>query len=139
MMIDPQLCWAPLDIGDAIGDLPRRWALIMQATYPEGETSGDVVGFFAVVDNEQEAVYGFIAGVMDPTAETFSFVATVAGGIGTHEGYTGFGTFLGDLVDAGQFVEGRLNFVLNKTAITKFRKDPINRTHGNHALLILDN
>ena len=75
---------------------------------------------------------------MDPTAGTFSFVATVAGGIGTYEGFTGFGTFLGDLVDARQFVEERLNFVLNKTAITTFRKDLINRTHGNYALPILD-
>ena len=126
------------DIGDASGDLPGRWALIMQATYPEGETSGDVVGFFAVGDNELDAVYGFIAGDMDPAAGTFSFVATVAGGIGIYEGFTGFGTILGDLVDAGQFVEGRLNFVLNKTATTKFRTKSVNRARGNPALLLLD-
>jgi hypothetical protein len=126
------------DIGDAIGDLPGRWAIIMQATYPEGETSGDVVGFFAVGDNGQDAVYGFIAGIMDPSAGTFSFVATVAGGIGIYEGFTGFGTLLGDLVDAGQLIEGRLDFVLNKTATTKFRTEPINRAHGNPALLLLD-
>ncbi len=127
------------NIGDAVGDLPGRWAVIMHTTYLEGETSGDVVGFFAVGENGQDAVYGIIAGITDPTDGTFSFMATVVDGIGIYEGHTGFGTFFGDLIDEGQFIEGSLSLVLKKTETAIFRKERSNRGRVNPALVLLGN
>jgi hypothetical protein len=126
-------------IGDVIdGNLPGRWAAIMRAQYPHDVDEGDVLGFFAVGDLEQAAVYGRVTGKIDPIAGTFSFGLAIVGGIGLLEGFTGVGLFTGTLTNAGEDIDGSLSLVLNNEETGRPRRKLHKGDRENPALLLLE-
>jgi hypothetical protein len=126
-------------IGDVIdGDLPGRWAAVMRAIYPQDVDEGDVLGFFAVGDLEQAAVYGRVTGKIDPIAGTFSFGVAVVGGIGLYEGFTGVGLFTGTLANGDEDIDGDLFLVLNDQETGRPRQKLPKGDRENPALLLLE-
>jgi hypothetical protein len=131
--------WGLTYIGDVIdGDLPGRWVAVMLETYHPVANEGDVLGFFALGDIEQAAVYGRITGVIAPSAGTFSFGLAIVGGIGMFEGFSGVGVFTGTLASEGQDIDGDLFLVLHNQEMGRSRPKLHQGNRGNPALSLLE-
>ena len=104
--------WGVIYRGVAEGDLPGRWLMILQVTYPAGATTGEVMGTLTVGDRRDSLVYGTLLGTMDPTAGGFNCAAVVVGGAGIYKGMTGAGVFRGALENGGQHLAGPLFLIL---------------------------